>query len=1182
MSDRQLTDFRFLIACALLIPAVAQAQVRGSVSGRVTDPSDAVVAGATVTLRSLDTEIAREFETSVEGTYAFPDVQPGNYEITVSSVGFRTAESQFDVRVNQQVRVDLQLELGATTETVTVVAEAAQLNFEDATVETGVDPDVLLKLPLLAGGGPRRVTDFVLLIPGATTGASDDAFATRFNGGLQGGDEALMDGISMIQGTIANNGMIAFEDFAVSPEMVSEVKVLTSNYAPEYGTTNSAIVTATTKSGTSEYHGGAFWYHRNDALDSRQWGADEVGKNLQNNFGGFIGGPVPFLNKGSMRTFFHYLNEQFRIRGGVGRPTISIPSLRQRNGDFGDWADGSGNLIPVYDPATTVRLPDGTISREQFACGGVPNVICPSRFASSLAPQWLKHLPTPTNNQPFNNYLVNGFPLDQSETNLATGLQMIKIDHHPGSRDHVSVMYRRQRHPDFEPPTELPRIISGNTWTPAGTLIRDLWRFNWDHTFAPTWLNTFNLGTLQWYLADEAVSAPFVDELPKIPGVEHEVPPGIHLEGFQSLGSGFGFSTGQGNQERMRNIIFTNITTWVKGKHTIKFGGEYRWLAQSAAPLGDFSGSFYFDGLQTGLIGENSGNPVASFLLERVANASAFVRSIERINKRMDAYILHVGDSWKATPKLTLDLGVRWDLHRPSWSKERLNSFIDPSRPNPGAGGRLGALVFAGDEHGEASFGSDYPEQLFKKAFAPRFGLAYALNDKTVVRSGYGIFFSQPFYGGWGGGIGTDGLTTSPSFSATLGGLEPAMILSEGFPQDFQEPPVIDLGFANGTGNGVYRGFEGNKLTYAQQWNLTVERQLGDQSYVSVAYVANKGTRLPSALAPINTLHPQYLSLGERLYDQFEPGQTSLHGVPVPYDGWAEQMQGCPPSVAQALLPFPQYCSRMQAVNEMAGSSHYHSLQAKFERRFTTSLFVLGSYTLSKLITTSTHAHETDLGQAGGSLSPYERHRTMALAHDDVPQLFSLSMAYELPFGPGKRFNSSNSFVNRLTEGWAVSLIQRASSGTPVSIGSGQCNVPDQLRASCLPALREGADPFLVDKSDYDPGSGRPLLDVNAFEPLSAFESFGYTGAGSRVQNIRLYGYSNSNLSIYKDTRLAEQVNFQLRFEIFNLWNQHYFSTSGACCEQAFDTDISSPAFGMWNGAVSNPRNIQVAARIEF
>jgi hypothetical protein len=1162
----------FAFLALALVPASAWAQGHGSISGRVTDPSDAVVPDAEMTLTQLDTQVERTFVTGQDGFYSFPDVPPGDYRIEAAGIGFRTAQTEVSVRVTQLVRADLQLELGATTETVTVTATSSQINFEDATQQAGVGPNVLLKLPLLVGGGPRRATDFVLLIPGASTGGTDSAFSTRFNGGLQAGDEALMDGISMVEGTIGNNGMVSFADFAVTPEMVDEVRVLTSNYEPQYGTSNSAQIIAISRSGTNEYHGGVFLYHRNTVLNARQFGADTRPKDIENNYGGSIGGPVPGLNRGNMKTFFFYLNERFRIRGGVTRPTVSIPSLKQRQGDFTDWTDGQGKLIPVFDPLTTRTLPDGTIGRDQFACMGVPNVICPSRISNSPANQWFQHLPTPTNNQSLNNYLV---PQVQSGgIDVDANLQQFKIDHHPGDADHFAVMLRWQRTPEFTRVTTLPRIITGDG--DAEFFKRDLVRVNWDHIFSPTLVNTFNFGTLDWDFADFSLSGPeFVNDLPQIPGVEHNIPPAIRFsDGFEGFGAPFG--TAEGNRFFTQNYIFNNLTTWVKGKHTIKFGGEYRWLRENFPLEANLNGTFNFGRASTGLLEINSGSPIASFLLERVENASAFVRSIERIKKQMDAYILHLGDSWRATPNLTVNYGIRWDLHRPTWNPDNVNSFFDPLGANPGAGGRLGRLAFAGTEHGEASFGARYPEHLNKTAFSPRLGLAYALNDRMVIRAGYGIFYSQPYYSGWEGGIAQHGLTSNPSFSSTQGGLEPAMILTEGFPQNFARPPFIDASFQNGQ-DILYRDFNGNRLTYSQQWNLTVERQLGADAHISVAYVANKGTRLPSAVASINAMDPRLLSMGNQLFDEFEPGQASLHGVPLPYNGWVEQMQGCAPSVAQALVPFPQYCSTLQAVNETAGSSIYHSFQLKLEKRFSEGTFLLASYTVSKLLTTSDHVQEPLLT---GVFSPFERHRARSVSPTDVPQVLSVAFVYDLPFGPGKRFGNRGGALSKLIEGWSVSSIVRASSGLPASFRSSQCNVPGQLRAACIPALKEGANPFATGKDGFDPGAGRPLFDASAFEPLESFNF--YTGAGPRVSNVRMFGFSNTNLAVYKTTKITEKVRFQVRAEFFNIWNQHIFTASGDFGSMAFTNDLASPDFGFWNGSVTNPRNIQIGTRLEF
>src|SRR5207249_2955879 len=219
----------------------------------------------------------------------------------------------------------------------------------------------------------------------------------------------------------------------------------------------------------------------------------------------------------------------------------------------------------------------------------------------------------------------------------------------------------------------------------------------------------------------------------------------------------------------------------------------------------------------------------------------------------------------------------------------------------------------------------------------------------------------------WGGGIAQDGFNINQSFSSSNGGITPAFILSQGFPQNFQRPPFIDSSYRNGQ-SLTYRPFEANRRAYSQQWNLTIEHQWSKDFFTSTAYVGTKGTRLPSSVAPLNALDPKYLtSLGQKLYDEFQPGQTELDGVPIPYAGWTEQMTGCSPSVAQALLPYPQYCSALQGLNETHGKSTYHSLQAKLEKRFSGGTFLLVSYTFSKLLTSGTDNIQRDAVTRSGA-----------------------------------------------------------------------------------------------------------------------------------------------------------------------------------------------------------------------
>ena len=319
-------------------------------------------------------------------------------------------------------------------------------------------------------------------------------------------------------------------------------------------------------------------------------------------------------------------------------------------------------------------------------------------------------------------------------------------------------------------------------------------------------------------------------------------------------------------------------------------------------------------------------------------NGSVNLISVRARYIRQKAYIVHAGDTWKVNNKLSVNYGLRWDNFTPSREKYNNMSFFDFG-PNPGAGNRPGRLAFAGDKWGAASAGREFPEDNFHNGFGPRLGVAYAVNDKTVVRTGYGIFYTQAFYPGWGGGVDQTGFNSSGSLGTTgLGGLDPAFYWQNGFPIDkLQKPPFIDPTFANGKSAPTYRPVDANRLSYAQQWNFTIERQLPMNALVSAAYVGNKGTRLPSQISPINALNPQLLSqYGSKLTDQFGANDTSVDGVPQPYSGWAQQLltvNNCTPTVAQALLPYPQYCGGITGLNENLGSSTYHALEVRLEKR---------------------------------------------------------------------------------------------------------------------------------------------------------------------------------------------------------------------------------------------------------
>ncbi|MCI0724964.1 MAG: carboxypeptidase regulatory-like domain-containing protein [Acidobacteria bacterium] len=1139
-----------------------------------------------ITATDVSTGIKRKVATNEDGYYTVGLLEVGTYELLVEMEGFKQiVRSGIKLSIGEVARIDFVLELGEITQRVEVTEDASPLNFENAELKQAITTDTVRELPLILGGRPRTAIAFVTLLPGVTTGAGSNTYQTQINGGINEGDEALVDGISIQDGLNTETGAaLSSGNNPISVEAISEISVLTSNAEPHYGSTLSGVVTSSTKSGTNAFHGSLFEYLRNTVLNARQFGVPTRPKNNQNAFGGTIGGPIklPGVWSAKRKSYFFLAHERFRIRGGATVPILSIPSLKQRSGDFSDWVDSAGRLIPVFDPATTrpnpnfaPNLPTGATNlpflRDQFmGCdGNSPNVICQSdpRLQNSLAKKWFQFLPNPTFGGPLNNY-VAPFARDTQLFNQSN-LWDVRIDHHFGDKDHFFGTYHSRRSVPSLTTFLPPQLATERPYQKNWSILP---RLSWDHTFSPTLLNHAAIGYNDTFVESECLDKEFAGILPQIPGVaDHNNPPVINLAEFSGWGCN---SELRGSRP---TYIVNDLLTKVRGSHTFKFGGEYRKLGINQVNRDNGSGAFAFSRLNTGLLGITSGSSVASFILGRVASGSGQFRTVEDFYGRADAWSLHFGDTWRATPKLSVNWGLRWDVSRPSVEKYDRLSFFDFG-PNPRAGNRPGRLAFAGDNYGAASFGDRHPEKTWYKGLAPRLGLAYRLTPATAVRAGYAMIIQQAYYPGWNGGIALDGFNSGHSVSSSQGGLEPAFLLSQGLPQNFVRPPFIDSSYRNGQGLN-YRPFDANRLPYSQQWNLTIEHQFTNSFYVSAAYVANKGTRLPSRVAPLNALDPKYLAMGQQLYDQFQPGQTHLHGVPLPYEGWVQQMTGCAPSVAQALLPYPQYCSALAGQNENAGNSSYHSLQLKAEHRFSKGMWVLASYTLGKILNDN-HNTQPDAGAwsgANGAISPFERQRNKSLSITDVPQTLSVAMTYELPFGKAKRFINSAGAADRLISGWELSSVVRATSGIPFVIRNfAGCNVPAQFRAGCIPAILPGANPF-AQKTDSSFDPNKPLFNKSAFESADSFNF--YWGKGPRVSNLRGFGYHNVDLNLIKNTRITENVNLQFRAEFFNLFNWHiltgpYYS--------AFNEDVSSPRFGMWNGTVSAPRNIQFGMKLQF
>lgn len=1167
------------------VSALCQSQ-NANLDGQVTDQTGGAVPQATVTITMAERHFSNAVQTDAEGRYSFPSLTPGTYDLTVTAHGFETyVQNGLQLLANQSARVDPSLHVGNTGTQIEVRADAAHLNVENGAQEEGVPPQVVNQLPLLVSSGtPRNAVQFISFLPGVNTGTSPSAFNSRINGGLKMGDEAIMDGVSMQEGTMSQSGMVAFFDFPTTPDMVSEVRVLTSSYQPQYGTTTGGEIIVTTRSGTDQFHGGVFEYFRNRVLNAtaftnqRQPG-DVRPKDNEDEFGGFIGGPVklpflPFVWGSKHKTYFFHDEEYLRSKGGTVAPIVSIPSLQERHGDFSDLG------VPIYDPRTE-QIVNGVIVRQAY-----PGNQIPLYEQSPLAQQWMQFLPNPTSPGPYNNYIST--PVSDGILS-STDLFLYKIDHYWGDKEHFYLTIWRQKNP-VNIQCALP--IQLCTSSPANP--EDAWvnRFNWDHIFTPTFLSHFAVGYGNRNEGYGSVPGQDASKLPHIPNAAaYSASPAANFSGngisnFASWGNTAG--PGPLNKTTRPTYIANELLTLVDGAHTIRFGGEFRHLAQVFNQNGNQSGTVSFSALSTALPGVASGDPFASLYIGAVDNGNLNVYNVKKYGSNQRAYALSAGDTWKISTKLTIDYGLRWDRFTPTWETKNQLSFFSFA-PNPGAGNLPGSLVFAGNNWGDASAGVRYPEKDWYGAISPRFGIAYQMTQNTVVRGGYGIFYTQAFYPGWGGGMSLDGFNPNLNFGSSLGGYQPAFYLDQGFPA-YNPAPNISRSADNGTGGPLYRPAYGNHLPYTQQWNLTVERKLGNSAIASVAYVASKGTHLPSQLQPLNYLNPALLTTmgSAELNTVFAPGQTSLYGVGVPYAGWIQTLDGrgtCLPTVAQALVQFPQYCGSLTGENESEGTSLYNSLQMKLEKQFASGFYLGANYTFARLTTdaSSTTQATAGYGGIGAVINPYQGSRNYSLSPDDITHTFSLLGVYDLPFGRGKKWLNSNAFVNAVLGNWVISSSVKLTSGMPLYFrNSTVCGVPSQFQAACIPGILDSGK--VLAQSWGSVNVNAPMYNTAAFEPASKFASGDYLGTGPRVSSVRGSPYRDTNISLSKIFDIKESLKFELRAETFNIFNNHYFTCDGQAFGDCipFNNDPSSPQFGAWNGTVTQPRNIQLVGRITF
>ncbi len=1159
-----------LLAMVVLAQQVvlAQGSADGSIRGTITDPSGASVAGVTVTITNNANGVAKTQTTGDDGTFNGLNLAPGSYTIKAEKAGFGTRVTQnVQVSVGKATTSDIQLAVGSVTDTVNVEANVAPITEDKGDRGVVLGAQTLENLPLQVSGNIRLVDTFLTLSPGVT----GDTFSARINGAPDFSQDFYYDGIPYMNA----DGGGRQEALGAPFESVDEYAIITNAYNAQYGR-GAGLLNFHIRSGSNRLHGGAWEYLRNNVLDAKGFFATEAPTEKQNEFGFKVGGPVyiPKIYNGKDKTFFFTNFNWFRFRGGNSNSLTTLPTAAMKTGDFSSLLNTGINLGTnpcdgstvfagqIFDPNTT-QVVGGQTCRTAFA----GNVIPIGRL-SPLSAQFLALMPTATTNAPINNTLV-AVP-SAPQNNL---VYLFKADH---SFNHAVTFHGSYYKGRYNTPTS--PVISGPLGTGNNFNVLG-WqpRVSVDWTISPRLLNQ-TLYSVQ-YTEGVRIFFPLVpDGFTSAISTPGQPFPAIVVQGMPTFGTGA--DNGQNSGGCWPCTYFADNLKWAKGRHSLAFGTEMRWEDEKdsfATNIGTFSFGSGITSLPSSATPGQLGFGFAGFFLGAPNNVSKTGSTPARLVKT-GYRALYVQDDFRATKNLTLNMGLRWDVSLPAWNSSGYFSTFDPTVPNPGAGGLLGSLVYAGNSGvggcisaGGSSLCRAKIADTFWNNWQPRLGFAYRLGEKTVLRGGFGI---STIRGGASTLMGPEiaaNFLTGYQFQQTLispdnGFSVPTQIAPSwdvGIPP-VGNPPPRTLDAANGQGVALMRRVDG-KSGYVQMWNMTVERQLPFKIGFEGSYVGSASVRVGANLLNPNQVPSRFLSLGTVLNDDINSPEAIAAGIPLPFPGFTG-------SVAQALRPFPQF-QYISPNTQNTGHIHYNSLQMRAQKYFSDGLTFLVSYTYSQTISDAVDQFSTFGAPAldTGNQKAEKRILGGTTFGNTYPRYLTAAATYELPIGPGKRFLPVHGVAGKIIGGWNVSFVGAYDAGTvlPISGGSQQPLFNGPARPNIVAGAKQKA---------FGGGKFNPFTDV--YLNPAAFSDPGQFAIGDApptLPDVRGFPYYNENISIIKNTKVAEAATVQFRAEFFNAFNRVVFSNP----DSNFN-DVVTGGFGKVTGQFNAPRVIQFALRLDF
>ncbi len=1125
------------IVLLLVLPVLVTAQsFTGTITGVITDSSGAVIPGASVTATNTGTNARSTAQTDSSGNYTIPLLPRGDYRLEVAAPGFkRIVREGIVLQIQQAARLDLTLTVGEVAETVLVTAEVATIETEGATLSKVVDNRAITNLPL----NTRNVYSLVFLTPGVTGSVGNSYGEMRYsvNGARPRTMDTMIDGVSAAHPTVNGfNGISVFP----SVDAIEEFKLLGADYPAEFGRSLGSVLNIVFKSGTNQWHGSAYEFLRNSKLDANDFFSNSLRRPLgsfkRSQFGGVLNGPVI-----KDKTFFMVSFEALRARTSDST-RVSVPTPLERTGDFSETRTLTGQQIVIYDPFTTRANPAGS----GFIRSAFPGNRIPAGRFDPVAVNVTKYYPLPntppsgqSNNQ--QNYANSGSrPLDMTQSDY-------RVDQVISATQRVFGRYSTRLNDDKASiffPSDIAIAegrINQEDHVHGGVV-------DYNNTLSPTTILTARLGFARTLFVFANQGLGFQPSSLGLPayidaGVDQFLFPTFSVTDYRGLGTG--------DHRNNAFMTYTGVAsvTKVMGKHNMRIGTDIRMMRVNVFEA-RAAGTFNFNrgmtqGPNPSQSSTTAGNGYASLLLG-TGSGGSLQANYKNVATHSMYYAGYFQDEWRVTPKLSLSLGLRWDIDMPRTERFNRTNYFDPKIPTPAAQaipGITGGLVFVGvNGIPRTQFTAD------RNNLAPRFGISWQVAPKTVIRAGYAHVFG-PSQQAAAGTIGTMGFRVDNTWVTSLDSITPNDLLSNPYPRGIA--PVV------GAANGVMTQF-GDRIEattqdivspWTRQLNFNVQRELPFATTLEVAYVHTRGFYLhrnDEGGLSLNQLDPQHMALGSALTTQ----------VPNPFFGRFSGgvLSNRTTSRAQLLRPYPQFTDIIP-IYSVGASSFYHSLQVSASKRYSRGLQMQLAYTWAK-----------SLDDGLSHQNSYDIRADRALSDIDVAHRAVIAGIYDMPFGRGRRWGSGwNKAADLALGGWQINGITTLSTGTPIGISAtNSAGIFNQA----IRANSNGRSGAL---------SGPVQSRLTAYFDKSVFSQplqFTFGNMGPRVSDIRNDGIYNFDLSVFKNFRVVERVNVQFRVEALNAFNTPRFGGP--------NTTVTSSSFGLITSQANAPRQIQLGLKLLF